>query len=93
MEGLLDAEDGGPGGLDAGGVLACGLAELFGALGHVEDVVDDLEGEAGFFSEGAQAGDGVGVGGVGSAACLNACLRFFGGFVFAVAARRAMTQA
>jgi len=28
-------------------------------LGHVEDVVDDLEGEAGFFAECAEAGDGV----------------------------------
>ena len=27
-------------------------------MGHVEDVVDDLEGEAGFFAEGAEAGDG-----------------------------------
>ena len=52
-EGLVDAVDGGPGGLDAGGVFAGGLAEFFGGLGHVEDVVDDLEGEAGFFAEGA----------------------------------------
>ena len=59
--GLLDAEDGGPGGFVGGGVLAGGLAELVGGLGHVEDVVDDLEGEAGLFAEGAEAGDGVGV--------------------------------
>ena len=52
---LVDAVDGGPGGLDAGGVLAGGLAEFGGGLGHVEDVVDDLEGEAGFFAEGAEA--------------------------------------
>ena len=55
FEGLVDAVDGGPGGFDAGGVFAGGLAEFFGALGHVEDVVDDLEGEAGFFAEGAEA--------------------------------------
>ena len=49
-------------------------------MGHVEYVVDDLEGEACFFAEGAEAGDGVGVGGVGGAA-------WFGfGFVVAVAA-------
>ena len=65
VEGLFDAEDGGPGGFGGGGVFAGGLAELFGALGHVEDVVDDLEGEAGFFAEGAEAGDGVGVAGRG----------------------------
>ena len=57
FEGLVDAVDGGPGGLDAGGVLAGGLAEFFGALRHVEDVVDDLEGQAGLFAEGAEAGD------------------------------------
>ena len=55
VDGLVDSVDGGPGGLDAGGIFACGLAELFGALGHVEDVVDDLEGEAGFFAEGPEA--------------------------------------
>ena len=60
FEGFFNAEDGRPGGLDAGGILACGLAQFFGALGHVEDVVDDLEGEPGFFAEGAEAGDGVG---------------------------------
>jgi hypothetical protein len=59
VEALVDAEDGGPGGFVDGGVLAGGLAELGGVLGHVEDVVDDLEGEAGFFAEGAEAGDGV----------------------------------
>ena len=52
---LLDAVDSGPGGLDAGGILAGGLAEFFGGLGHVENVIDDLEGEAGFFAEGAEA--------------------------------------
>lgn len=71
MEGLVDAEDGGPGGFDAGGVFACGLAELLGALGHVEDIVDDLEGEAGLFAEGAEACSGVGIGGVGGAAWLR----------------------
>ena len=59
--GLLDAVDGGPGGFDGGGVLAGGLTEFGGGLGHVEDVVDDLEGEAGVFAEGAEAGDEVGV--------------------------------
>jgi len=49
--GLLEAVDGGPGGFDGGGVFAGGLAELGGGLGDVEDVVDDLEGEAGFFAE------------------------------------------
>ena len=52
--GVFDAVDGGPGGLNAGGVLAGGLAEFFGGLGHVEDVVDDLEGEASFLAEGAK---------------------------------------
>ena len=61
MARLLDAEDGGPGGLDCGGVLTGGLAELLGGLGDVEDVIDDLEGESGFFPEGAEAGDGVDV--------------------------------
>ena len=60
--GLLDAVDGGPGGLISCGVLACGLAECRGGLGHVEDVVDDLEGKACLFSERAEAGDGVGGG-------------------------------
>ncbi len=66
---MVDAEDGWPGGLDAGGVFACGLAQFFGALGHVEDVVDDLEGEAGFFAEGAEAGDGVGLMGMSGGVC------------------------
>jgi hypothetical protein len=61
VAGLLDAEDGGPCGFVAGGVLAGGLAELLRGLRDVEDVVDDLEGEAGLFAEGAQAGDGVDV--------------------------------
>ena len=52
----FDAEDGGPGGLGGGGVLTGGLAELLRGLGDVEDVVDDLEGEAGVFAEGAEAG-------------------------------------
>ena len=56
---MVDAEDGGPGGFDAGGVFAGGFAEFCGALGHVEDVVDDLKGEAGLFAEGAETGDGV----------------------------------
>ena len=59
VDALFDAEDGGPRGLDLLGVLTCGLAELSGVLGHVEDVVDDLEGESGFLAEGAKAGDGV----------------------------------
>jgi hypothetical protein len=61
--GLLDAVDGGPGGFDGGGVFAGRLAELGGGLGHVEDVVDDLEGEAGAFAEGPEMGDDVGVAG------------------------------
>ena len=36
------------------------LPSCGGVLRHVEDVVDDLEGETGFFPEGAEAGDGVG---------------------------------
>jgi hypothetical protein len=56
---LFDAEDGRPSGFVAGSILAGGLAELLGGLGHVEDVVDDLEGEAGLFTEGAEARDGV----------------------------------
>ena len=71
LEGLVDSVDGGPGGFDAGGIFACGLAQFFGALGHVEDVVDDLEGEAGFFAEGAEAGDGVGSVGEGSTDALG----------------------
>ena len=55
---LLEAVDGGPGGLDAGRVLAGGLAKLLGRLRHVEDVVDDLEGEADLFAECAQSRDG-----------------------------------
>ena len=51
--GLLEAVDGGPGGFVGGGVFAGGFAELLGGLGDVEDVVDDLEGEAGFLAEGA----------------------------------------
>lgn len=43
---LFEAEDGGVGGLVDGGVLAGGFTELLGGLGDVEDVVDDLEGEA-----------------------------------------------
>jgi hypothetical protein len=57
--GLRNAEDGGPGRFDGRSVLAGGLAELLGGLRDVEDVVDDLEREAGFFAEGAQACDGV----------------------------------
>ncbi len=53
--GGFDSEDGGPGGFVAGEVFARGLAELRGVLGHVEDVVDDLEGEAGFASECGEA--------------------------------------
>ena len=56
-DGLVDSVDGGPSGLDAGGVFACGFAKFFGGLGHVQDVVDDLEGETGFFAEGAEAVD------------------------------------
>ena len=63
-KGALDAEDGGPGGLGDGGVLAGCFAELGGVFGEIEDVIDDLKGEAGGLAEAAQAGDGV-VGGAG----------------------------
>ena len=59
VDGALDAEDGGPGGFGDGGVFAGGLAELGGLLGDVEDVIDDLEGEAGVLAEGAEAVEGV----------------------------------
>ena len=62
VKALLDTEDGGPGGLDLLGVFAGGFAKLGGVLGQVEDVVDDLEGEASFFAEGAKACDGIGGG-------------------------------
>ena len=45
---LLQAIDGGPGSLDAGRILAGGLAQLGGGLRQVEDVVDNLEGQARF---------------------------------------------
>ena len=61
MPGLLDAVDGGPCGLVSGGVFAGGLAELLGGLRDVEDVVDDLEGEASFFAEGNGGGRWVSV--------------------------------
>ncbi len=35
------------------GVFPGGFAELFGALGYVKDIVDDLEGQSSFFSKGA----------------------------------------
>ena len=89
FEGLVDAEDGGPSGFGAGGVFAGSLAELFGALCHVEDVVDDLEGETGFFAEDAEACGGVGIGGIGCAAWFGSDEVFFA----SVAAGRTMTQA
>ncbi len=67
FEGSIDAKDSWPGGFGDGGILAGGLAELGGFLGDVEDVVDDLEGEAGVLAEGAEAVDGV-VGGAGNVA-------------------------
>ncbi len=51
--------DSGPCGLGDGGVLAGGFAELCGLLCDVEDVVDDLEGEAGVPAEDAEAIEGV----------------------------------
>jgi len=62
-ERTVDAIDGGPCGFCARGILAGGLSELAGHLGDVEDVVHDLEGEAGILAEGSEAIDGV----VGSA--------------------------
>src|SRR6185312_3370415 len=56
----LEAEDSGPGGFIGGRVFACGLAELLGGLRYVEHVIDDLEGEPGLFTEGAQARDDIG---------------------------------
>ena len=55
VDGLVDSEDGGPGGFVGGRVFAGGFAEFSGALGHVEDIVDDLEGETGLFAKGAEA--------------------------------------
>src|SRR5579883_2702084 len=45
--GALEAVDGGEGDFLLPGVLAGGLAEGFGGLFDVQDVVDDLEGQAG----------------------------------------------
>ena len=59
---LLDAVDGGPGGFFCGLVFAGGFAQMRGIDGHVEDVVDDLEGQSGFAAEGVEAGDIVGGG-------------------------------
>jgi len=47
----LDAEDGRVGGFRGFDVFARGFAELFGGLSNVENVVDDLEGEAEGLSE------------------------------------------
>src|SRR5580658_3028673 len=55
----LDAEDRGPCGFIRCGVFTGGLAELFGGLRDVQDVVNDLEGEAGLFTEGAQTRDHI----------------------------------
>ncbi len=48
---LLEAEDGRVGGFIDGFVFAGGFAELLGGLGDVEDVVDDLKGEAEIVAE------------------------------------------
>jgi hypothetical protein len=53
---LLDAVDGGPGGFFRGQVLAGGLAQLRRVHGHVEHIVHDLEGQAGFAAEAVEAG-------------------------------------
>src|ERR1035437_4473598 len=55
----LDAIDGRPGRLDTGGVLAGGIAAFFRRLRHLQDVVNDLEREAGLLAEGADAGKGA----------------------------------
>ena len=52
---VLEAIDGGEGDLVLGGVLAGGFAEGLGGLFDIEDIVDDLEGEAHVF---AVAGEG-----------------------------------
>ena len=59
---LLDAVDGGPGGFFGGLILAGGLAQVRRVHGHVEHIVDDLEGESGFAAEGVEAGNVVGRG-------------------------------
>ena len=61
---VFGAVDCGPGRLGDGGVFAGGFAELGGFGGDVEDVVDDLKGEAGALAKATQAGDG-GMGGTG----------------------------
>ncbi len=53
---FFKAEDGGVGRFIDGFVFAGGLAELFGGLGDIKDIVDDLEGEAEVVAEG---GEGV----------------------------------
>ena len=57
---LLDAVDCGPGSFLGGLVFACGLAQMRRIDGHIEHVVDDLEGESGFAAEGVEAGNIVG---------------------------------
>jgi len=52
FHGGLETEDCWPGGLVACGVFACGLAEFFGALSYIQDIVDDLEGESCLFAKG-----------------------------------------
>ena len=52
--GFLEAEDGGVGGLVDGLILASCFAEGGGVGGDVEDVVDDLEGEAEVVAEGCE---------------------------------------
>ncbi len=51
LPGFFQADDGGVSGLLRGGVLAGGFAKLFAGLGDVEDVVNDLEGEADVVAE------------------------------------------
>ena len=43
---FIQTEEGGVGGFECFDVFTCGLTELLGALGDIEDVVDDLECEA-----------------------------------------------
>mgnify|MGYP003577819808 CR=1 FL=1 len=44
--GALEAEDGWIGGFDGRDVFARGFPEFLGGLGHIENVIDDLEGES-----------------------------------------------
>ncbi len=59
--GGFEADEGGVGRFLGGDVLACAFAEFFGGLGDVEDVVDDLAGEAEGAAEGGESLEFCGV--------------------------------